>query len=78
MMKEGWTFKGINNYFEIEKDSVIIYFDIIFKTQKGMLFCVNIQQSTGKTNGTSTGISKDKTQIVLEHSEEEDTAEISK
>ena len=69
-MKEEWTVKGVNNYFSIEKDSVNIHFEIIIKTQKVMLFCVNVQQSAGEINREIIDISKYKAHKVLGHSGE--------
>ena len=57
---------------------MIIHFDIIIKIQKGMLFCVNIQQSISETNGASIDISKDMAYKVLGHSGEEATTTIAK
>jgi len=43
MMSKGWKMIGNKQSLTIEKDGVIIAFDIIIKTQRGCLYCLNIQ-----------------------------------
>ena len=42
MMNDGWNMVGNNQHLSISKDNVKIVFDIIIKTQRGQLFCMNI------------------------------------
>ena len=44
MMSKGWKMIGNKQSLTIEKDGVTIAFDIIIKTQRGRLYCLNIQR----------------------------------
>jgi len=43
MMSEGWTVTGNSDHLSISKGNVTLTFDIIIRTQRGKLFCINIQ-----------------------------------
>lgn len=73
MMKEGWTIKGNKTSFVIELNGVTLNFDIIIRTQKGMLFCINIQRRSGEIGSDMLDVSKDKAHKLLGHSAEEAT-----
>ena len=72
MIKEGWAVKGNKDYF-LSRKKVKVSFDIIVKTQKGMLFCVNIQMSLGEIIRARVDISKEKVHKTLGSSAEEAT-----
>ena len=68
MMKDGWIVKGSINHLAIEKNNVIVSFNIIIKTREGMFFCMNIQRNADEINGATIDISKDKAHRMLGHS----------
>jgi len=76
-MKEGWGVIGNSNQLSISKDNVKIIFDIVIKTQRGQLFCVNIQRDNEVSTATL-DVSKDKAHKLLGHSNEESTIKSAK
>ena len=57
----------------MEKNNVILIYNIIVKTQKGVLFCVNMQRSLGEISRASFGIGKGKARKILGNAGEEST-----
>ena len=45
MMKYGCTVKGSKGFMAIEKHNVALVFYTIIKTQRGQLFCANMQRN---------------------------------
>jgi len=77
MMSEGWNMIGNNKKLTINKNNVTIEFDIIIKTQRGQLFCVNLQRNEELSMAVM-DISKDKAHRILGHANEETTIKSAK
>ena len=72
MMSDGWSIQGNKNYMAISKGNLKIVFDVIIKTKRGKLFCVNIQRDF-EIGASLIDVSKDKAHRLLGHSGEETT-----
>ena len=72
MMGDGWSVTVNKNHLAIEKDQVKLIFNIIVTTQRGKLFCINIQRS-GETCNAKMDIGKNKYHKMLGHSNGEVT-----
>jgi len=72
MMKDASTVKDSKGHLAIEKEDVKLVLDMIIKTQRGQLFCVNIQRKTEWSN-SGFDVSKDMAHKLLGHSNLEAT-----
>ena len=77
LMSDGWNVHGSNNKLMVQKGDATINFDIIIKTQRGKLFCVNMKR-TNEVSCAISEISKDKAHRVLGHAGPESTVAIAK
>jgi len=77
LMSEGWKLSGDSNRMAMKKKNNEINFDIIIRTKRGKLFCVNIQRAS-ELGLTSIIMNKAKAHNILGHAGDDATMKTAK